>query len=48
MELNIDVFQVVWRHIPALILALAMLVRLAKETRGQRRLAKNFNLHTYG
>ena len=46
MEINNDAFQVVWRHIPALIMVLTVLVRLANERRRQRRLAKNFNLYT--
>jgi hypothetical protein len=46
MELDNDTFQVIWRNIPALVMVLAMLLRLEKENRGQRRLAKNFNFHT--
>jgi hypothetical protein len=46
MELNNDAFHIVGRFIPALIVVLAMLVRLANEARQQRRLAKNFNIYT--
>jgi hypothetical protein len=33
----------VWRHIPALIMVLTVLVRLAFEARRRERLAKNLN-----
>ncbi|MGD2050775.1 MAG: hypothetical protein PVH03_14840 [Chloroflexota bacterium] len=33
MELNIDVLTIFWRHIPALIMVLTILVRLADEPR---------------
>jgi hypothetical protein len=33
MELDNDTFQVVWRNIPALIMVLTILVRLADEPR---------------
>jgi hypothetical protein len=46
MELNIDAFQIVGRFIPALIVVLAMIVRLANEARQQRKLAKNFNIYS--
>jgi hypothetical protein len=44
MELNNDAFQVVWRHIPALIMVLAMLVRLANESRQRCISIRHFNL----
>lgn len=33
MELNSDTFQVVWRHLPVLIMVFTVLVRLVNETR---------------
>jgi hypothetical protein len=46
MELNIDVLEVAWRHIPALIAALTVLASLANESRQQKRLVNNFNFYS--
>jgi hypothetical protein len=43
MELNLDALLAVWRHIPALIMVMTVLVRLANEAKRRERLAKNFN-----
>lgn len=46
IELNTDALQLVWRHFPALFMALTLLVCLAKERRQQERLAKNIGTYT--
>jgi hypothetical protein len=43
MELNLDALLAVWRHIPALVIVITVIVRLANETRRRERLAENFN-----
>jgi|GEM_PF-2914091 hypothetical protein len=46
IELNTDALQLVWRHFPALFMALTLLVCLAKERRQQERLAKTIGIYT--
>lgn len=41
MKLNLEAFQLAWRLVPALIVALTVLARLAHVARQHRRLAKN-------
>jgi hypothetical protein len=45
MGLNNDVIQMVWRHIPALIMILSVILRLANQSEYQRSLAIDFNVH---
>ncbi len=42
MEVNNAALQVVWRQIPTLIMILAVIMRLANESRQQSRLARSF------
>jgi hypothetical protein len=41
MELNLDAIQLVWRLVPAVIVVLTVMVRLAHESRQHGGLAKN-------